>query len=198
MPAELEELIAALGRGEVVVIPTDTVYGLAARVDIPEAIERIFELKNRPSDKPLPVLASSLDALSGVAAFDDRARTLADSFWPGPLTLVVNRAAGFTVDLGVGGEDTVGVRVPEHELTRRLLELCGPLAVTSANPSGEPAATNAEMATELFPDLLVLDGGPGDGQPSAVVSLVGPPQILRSGSLEQRLVAVLKLEDPSG
>jgi L-threonylcarbamoyladenylate synthase len=192
MPVELTELVAALGRGDVVVIPTDTVYGLAGRFDSPEAVQRIFEIKQRPPDKPLPVLAASVSDLSAVATFDPLARQLADAFWPGPLTLVLPRAEGFDADLGAGERGTVGVRVPEHELTRRLLEECGPLAVTSANRSGEPPATDAQAASKLFPELLTLDGGPGAGQPSTVVSLVGRPKVLRSGALEDAVHQVLR------
>jgi L-threonylcarbamoyladenylate synthase len=192
MPVELTELVTALGRGDVVVIPTDTVYGLAGRFDSPEAVQRIFEIKQRPPDKPLPVLAASVSDLSAVATFDPLARQLADAFWPGPLTLVLSRAEGFDADLGAGERDTVGVRVPEHELTRRLLEECGPLAVTSANRSGEPPATDAQAASKVFPELLTLDGGPGAGQPSTVVSLVGRPKVLRSGALEDAVHQVLR------
>lgn len=197
MPVELTELVAALARGDVVVIPTDTVYGLAGRFDNPRAIRRIFEIKKRPPDKPLPVLASSMSSLSGVATFDPLARKLAASFWPGPLTLVLPRAEGFDADLGAGERETVGVRVPEHELTRRLLQECGPLAVTSANRSGHPPATDAETAAAEFPDLLTLDGGPGAGQPSTVLSLVGRPAVLRAGALDDAIGQAIRDEDPS-
>lgn len=197
MPVELTELVAALGRGDVVVVPTDTVYGLAGRFDSPRAIQSIFEIKQRPPDKPLPVLAASVSDLSAVATFDPLACELADAFWPGPLTLVLPRAEGFDADLGAGDRDTVGVRVPEHELTRRLLEECGPLAVTSANRSGEPPATDAQTAAAEFPELLTLDGGPGAGQPSTVVSLVGEPTLLRAGALEQAILQAIRTQASS-
>ncbi len=197
MPVELTELVAALDRGDVVVIPTDTVYGLAARFDSTEAVRRIFEIKQRPPDKPLPVLASTMSDLSAVAMFGPLASELAASFWPGPLTLVLPRAEGFDADLGAGERDTVGVRVPEHRLTRRLLGECGPLAVTSANRSGQPPATDAHSAAAEFPELLTLDGGPGAGQPSTVVSLVGRPTVLRPGALEEAVVRVIRAGDPS-
>lgn len=191
MEPDLTPFLDALSAGEVIAIPTDTVYGLAVRADVEGAVRSIFELKDRPEDKPLPVLAADLGALEAVARFDDRARGLVKRFWPGPLTVVLPRVEGFTADLGGDERTTVAVRVPEHPLARALLELSGPLAVTSANLSGESAVSTAGEVRAIFPDVPVLDGGPGAGEPSTVVSLIGPPKILRNGAVTSSSLGIV-------
>lgn len=177
----VEEAAAAIRGGAIAVIPTDTVYGVGA---LPEAAAGIFDLKQRPRDKALPVLGSGVVQLARVAELDLTARTLAEDHWPGPLTLVVPRAPGFAADLGGTHPATVAVRVPAHPVALELLRRTGPLAVTSANVSGEPPATTYEQACALAPDLTCLDGGTCDGVPSTVVSLVGEPGVLRQGALD--------------
>jgi L-threonylcarbamoyladenylate synthase len=177
----VEEAAAAIRDGAIAVVPTDTVYGVAA---LPEAAGGIFDLKQRPRDKALPVLGSGVVQLGGVAELDLGARALAEEHWPGPLTLVVPRAPGFVADLGGTDPATVAVRVPAHPVTLELLRRTGPLAVTSANVSGEPPATTYEDACALAPDVIGLDGGTCDGLPSTVVSLVGAPRVLRRGALD--------------
>lgn len=181
----LDDAVAALGSGRLVVLPTDTVYGLAAHLSFPHAIEAIFTLKGRPESKPLPVLASGVDQLATVAEFDDRARGLAERFWPGPLTLILPRAEGFDVDLGGGATNTVGVRVPKEPRTLELLRLTGPLAVTSANRSGGQEATTVEEArAELGEEVAAyVDGGRCVGIPSTVVFLAGERRLLREGPI---------------
>ncbi len=178
----IASLIEALDAGEVVVIPTDTVYGLAARLDRPDAIQGIFELKGRNEAKALPVLGANRAAFDLVARFDTRAEDLAARFWPGPLTLVLPRAEAFEIDLGGDGAG-VAVRVPEHAATRELLAGSGPLAVTSANRSGEEPAQSYEDALAVFPDIPSLDGGAGTGRSSAVLSLLAEPKVLREGAI---------------
>ncbi|MBW3595456.1 MAG: threonylcarbamoyl-AMP synthase [Actinobacteria bacterium] len=180
-----EQLFAALRNGDVVVIPTDTVYGLACLPRLHEAVEKVFALKGRPDDKPLPVLGDGIGTLETVATFDDRAVELARRFWPGPLTLVLPRAAAFRHDLGGDDHATVAVRVPQNEVALELLSHIGPLATTSANRSGEAPATSAAEAKAIFGDHVAgyLDGGPCRGLPSTVLSLVGPPRVLREGAL---------------
>lgn len=177
----VEEAAAAIRGGAIAVIPTDTVYGVAA---LPEAAGGIFDLKQRPRDKALPVLGSGVVQLGGVAELDLGARALAEEHWPGPLTLVVPRAPAFTADLGGTDPATVAVRVPAHPVALELLRRTGPLAVTSANVSGEPPASTYEEACALAPGLICLDGGTCDGLPSTVVSLVGEPRVLRQGALD--------------
>ena len=184
----LDRAAAALNEGLVVVLPTDTVYGVAARPDRVEGVEGIFTLKGRERDKALPVLGADVESLTSVVEFDDRAQALADRYWPGALTLVLKRAHGFTHDLGAGGTDSVAVRVPGAEVTRSLLATTGPLAVTSANPSGAPPALTVDEARAMFGDRVpvYVDGGPSPGgRASTVVSLVKDLSVLRPGPIAE-------------
>lgn len=177
---------AALRRGELVVMPTDTVYGVAALPTVEGAAQRLIWVKGRPSDKAIPVLGASLADLEQVASFDERALLLAERFWPGALTLVLPRAKGFDVDLGGHDDESVGVRVPEHQVAHELLERTGPLAVTSANRSGESAATSIDEARAALGSRVTvyLDAGRAGGSGSTVVSLIGAePTCLREGDL---------------
>jgi L-threonylcarbamoyladenylate synthase len=185
---ELDDALEALDAGGLVVIPTDTVYGIAAAL-IPDAIAKVFEIKGRPRDKPLPVLGASSLQLERVATLDDRARRLADDYWPGPLTLVLPRASGFEIDLGRAGDASVAIRVPDHALARLVLERSGPLAVTSANPSGEGPATTVDETRRWLGDRVgaYLDGGRCVGaEPSTVLSLTDGPKLVRVGPIPER------------
>ena len=188
--SSLQETIETLQAGDLAVIPTDTVYGLAAGLS-GAAISRIFEAKGRPESKPLPVLVGSLEQAESVAIVDDRARRLAQRFWPGPLTLVLTRAIGFDVDLGGDEKRTVAVRVPKHRLALDVLRAVGPLAVTSANLSGAPPAATISEARDAFGDAVAayLDGGRCTGLPSTIVFLAGERRILREGALPQEQIA---------
>ena len=144
----------ALADGAVVAVPTDTVYGLAVDPAQPEAVARLFALKGRPADVPLPILVAGPEQVAMVAGeLEPAARHLADRYWPGPLTLVVPRRPGFTVDLGgpPAARQTVGVRRPDHPVVVALCELLGPLAVTSANLHGAPPATTADRWSRRSP-----------------------------------------------
>jgi L-threonylcarbamoyladenylate synthase len=196
--SDIDKAVAALESGLIVILPTDTVYGIGALPRLPHAIEAVFRAKGRPEDKPLPVLGASLSDLAAIVDFDSRARDLAGRFWPGPLTLVLPRAAGFDADLGGSAASGVGVRVPGLDLALNLLERSGPLAVTSANKSGEPPATTAEEARHAVAAEVVLDGGVCDGVPSTVLSLVGEPRIARPGSLDEQVWRVLRGGGPAG
>lgn len=182
--------VRALEAGRAVVVPTDTVYGLAAMPGIPGAVDELFRIKGRPDDRPIAVLGTSIRALAGIAVFDDRARRLADRFWPGPLTMVLPRAGGLSLPLG-GDTKGVGVRVPACGVTLDLLGLAGPLAVTSANKSGQPPAHTVAEARESLGDEVdvFIDGGRCDGVPSTVVSLVGEVCVLRAGSITEDEIA---------
>jgi L-threonylcarbamoyladenylate synthase len=181
----------ALADGEVVALPTDTVYGLAVDPAQPEAVERLFALKGRPASVPLPILVAGSEQVALVAGeLEVAARALAARYWPGPLTLVVPRRPGFTVDLGgpVAAQQTVGVRRPDHPVVVALCELLGPLAVTSANLHGEAPATTAAEVERAFAGSdqpgVILDGGVCDGAPSTVVECRGPAsRCLREGAL---------------
>ena len=179
----LGELADALKRGDPVIVPTDTVYGVAVMPHVAGAVDRLFELKGRPTSKPLPVLGGSIEDLEKVVDFDDRGRALADRFWPGPLTLVLPRSSGFTPDLG-GARDDIGVRIPASVGTMALLREVGPLAVTSANRSGEPPAVTAAEARGALPAIAhVLDEGPCSGMPSTVATLDPEVRVLREGAV---------------
>ena len=187
----LRSAAGALADGDIVAVPTDTVYGLAADPTQPEALARLFALKGRPDDVPLPVLVAGPGQVELVAgALEVAAAKLADRFWPGPLTLVVPRRPGFTVDLGgpVAARQTVGVRWPDHPVVVALCELLGPLAVTSANLHGAAPATTAAGVDDTFAGrgqpVVILDGGTCDGVPSTVVECRGPAsRCLREGAL---------------
>ena len=181
----------ALSEGSVVAVPTDTVYGLAAALDRPEAIERLFELKGRPSDVPCAVLVAGPDQLATITGrLGPLASQLARRFWPGPLTLVVARSKDFEVDLGGPPEarSTVGVRWPDDRLVGELARLSGPVAATSANLHGEPPAETAAEVRRAFDGderlALVLDGGTCHGVPSTVVDCTGETlRCLRDGAV---------------
>jgi L-threonylcarbamoyladenylate synthase len=167
-----------------VAFPTDTVYGVGALVFREAAVQRLYRVKGRSTDKAIAVLvADDSDLLNIAGALSPAARQVARKFWPGPVTLVVNRHP--QLPQAVSGLPTVGVRQPNHPQLQQLLQLTGPLAVTSANRSGE---ANTLTAQEVFAQLngrieLILDGGRvNGGVPSTVVDCTGPePVILRAG-----------------
>ncbi len=187
----IRQAAAALADGAVVAVPTDTVYGLAVDPSQPEAVERLFALKGRPTDVPLPVLVAGPEQVALVAGqLEAAARVLAGRYWPGPLTLVVPRRPGFVVDLGgpAPARRTVGLRWPDQPVVVALCELLGPLAVTSANLHGDVPATTAAGVVQAFAGSgrpeVVLDGGVCDGVPSTVVECRGPAsRCLREGAL---------------
>jgi len=187
---DLEEAVGAAARAvkgsSLVVLPTDTVYGIAARADRPRATGLLFSVKGRSRSLTLPVLAAGADDASKVAALDDRARALAERFWPGGLTLVLPRTT-LARRWNLGDEkETVGVRVPDHPVALALLHRTGPLAVSSANVSGAPTPSDCRSLRTLFGQLVAvyLCAGPIGGLASTVVDLSGPePRILREGAL---------------
>lgn len=165
--------------GGVVAVPTDTVYGLAASADDPAAVEMLFELKERPRDVQVPVLVADLDqakSISIVAA--PYVERLLAHYWPGALTVVLDRA---------DGTGTVGVRCPDSAVVRDLCRLVGPLACTSANVHGSPPLTTAAAVAEQFgPSLAVIDGGTLEGEPSTVIDCTSAdgPVLLRAGAID--------------
>lgn len=181
------EILAALDAGQVVAVPTDTVYGLAARIDRPGALEAVFALKGRPPDLALPVLIGRWRQVRRAAEEWPRtASAVAARYWPGPLTVVVPARPELGPLLGGDGR-TVGLRQPRHRDVQRLCRDAGPLAVTSANRHGEPPCTTPDEVRAAFPDggvALVADGGRCDGVPSTVVDCtVSPPACLREGGV---------------
>lgn len=179
------EALAALAAGEVVAVPTDTVYGLAVDPSVASATARLFAVKGRPETYPLPVLVPAREVAELLGVFDPPQRRLLERFWPGALTVVVSRrpaASGF--ELG-GDPDTIGLRCPAHRAVSDLFRRAGPLAVTSANRHGQPPCHSAEEVLEaLGGSLKVLDGGICDGEPSTVVLLGrGGARCLRKGAV---------------
>lgn len=195
--AQAGKLIAA---GEVVAFPTETVYGLGADGLNSEAVAKIFAAKGRPADNPLILhIAEREDILQLSSGLNENAKALMDTFWPGPLTLVVAKA-GRIPDVVTAGLDTVAVRMPSHPVAAALIRAAGrPIAAPSANLSGKPSPTNARDVAEDMAGKIagVLDGGScGIGVESTVVDTTSPiPTILRPGAitremLEERLGAV--------
>jgi L-threonylcarbamoyladenylate synthase len=184
-----------LQAGEVIAFPTDTVYGIGVKVELKEAIDKLYEIKTRSFDKPIPVLVASIGQLEQVAGeIPDAAARLAASFWPGPLTMVLPKRMDLPENLThLPG---VGVRIPNQQFALDLLQRCGPLAVTSANLSGQPEALCVIDVMAQFNGrlALVVDGGisPG-GNASTVVDLTGSqPSILREGPVSaERIMQVL-------
>jgi L-threonylcarbamoyladenylate synthase len=190
-PASVELAARALSEGSVVAVPTDTVYGLAAALDRPEAIAALFGLKGRPPDVPCAVLVAGPDQLAAITGpLGPLASRLAERLWPGPLTLVVERRSGFDVDLGgpPTARGTVGVRWPDDPVVGELARLAGPLVATSANLHGEPPARTAVEVCRAFDGderlALVLDGGACVRVPSTVVECTGETlRCLRDGAV---------------
>ncbi|MEJ2121012.1 MAG: L-threonylcarbamoyladenylate synthase [Alphaproteobacteria bacterium] len=192
MPAVDEAILKAadlLRGGALVAFPTETVYGLGGDATNDKSVAAIFEAKGRPSFNPLIVHLPSLAKAGAVAAFDDRARSVAAKFWPGPLTLVLPRAADCPVSLlASAGLDTIAVRVPGHPVAHALLNAADrPVAAPSANRSGAVSPTHAEHVAEDLGDAvaLILDGGACPvGIESTVLDLSGEtPTLLRPGAV---------------
>lgn len=184
----LGECAETLAGGSLVILPTDTVYGLAARVDRREAVERIFRVKGRNTAKALVVMVSDVEAAAALVDPAERSGLLRLSvFWPGPLTLVVRAALQAWLEWVAPGSSTLGIRIPNHPFLLRLLEMTGPLAVTSANPSGKEAPADfAEIDPSLLEgvELAVDQGRIGSGKPSTVAELREEGiKILRGGEI---------------
>jgi L-threonylcarbamoyladenylate synthase len=193
-PTEREAGLAAAAlavqRGQQIVLPTDTVYGIGADAFSPEAVQGLLDAKGRGRDMPPPVLvsaATTLDALAvGVPSY---ARALIEQLWPGPLTIVCRQQPSLQWDLG-DTRGTVAVRMPDHALALELLGRTGPLAVSSANLTGRPAATDADQAEQMLGGrvAVLLDGGPTPGPvPSTIVDVTDTVgRVLRRGAVPLR------------
>ena len=183
--------VQALSEGKLVALPTDTVYGLAVNAACQPAVHRLFEIKQRTAGNPLPVLIADPEQVN-IAARNISSLThrLAECFWPGPLTIILYKSPAIS-DLVTAGQPTVGLRVPDHELTRSVLRLADfPVAVTSANISDQPAACTPQQVLASLDstiDILIDDGQCPGGLPSTVLDLtVSPPQILRDGPISRQ------------
>jgi L-threonylcarbamoyladenylate synthase len=191
-PKAWEQALACVKRGELVVFPTDTVYGVGCDPFNVRAIDAIYEAKGRERQKAIPLLLSGADQLGAVSSeLPEAAKLLASHFWPGALTLVVPQSASLPDELG--GGDTIAVRVPDHAELRDFIAACGGLlAATSANQSGQRDAVNAQQAADYLGEhvALILDGGETPGNvPSTVVDCTSdPPRVLRAGALAPALL----------
>ena len=191
----------ALGRGELAVIPTDTVYGVAADAFNPQAVQRLLDAKGRGRQSPPPVLIPNTSTLVALAAdVPTPLRLLADTFWPGALTIITTANRSLSWDLGETG-GTVALRIPDTQLALELLAETGPLAVSSANKTGEPAARTAAAAEAMLGDSIAvyLEAGEsdGDGVASTIIDATGLTEeggtlrILRQGGVTQEAIAEL-------
>ena len=181
--------VEVLRAGGVAVVPTDTVYGLAARPGDADAVQAVFRVKGRPEGMHLPVLAASVAQVRALGvAFTPAAAVLARWWWPGPLTLAFGFDVGPDRPAWLAGREEVAVRIPEHDFLRALLERTGVLVVTSANPHGAPTPRTAhDVAASLGPAVdLVVDGGRLEGVPSTLVNVRGPePEVEREGAISR-------------
>ena len=183
----VEAASLAVQRGELIVLPTDTVYGVGADAFDPAAVRGLLAAKGRGREMPPPVLISAATTLDALAVrVPGYARALVEAFWPGPLTLVCHQQTSLQWDLG-DTRGTVAVRMPDHDVAREILERTGPLAVSSANKTGMPAATDADQAAEMLGDdvAVIVDAGPAPGgEASTIVDVTGTQgRVLRHGAL---------------
>jgi L-threonylcarbamoyladenylate synthase len=187
---DLTDAVAALRRGDLVVYPTETVYGLGADALDPEAIERVFEAKGRSRQKPLSMALPELAAAADYTRTTERERRFCQRFLPGPVTVLVERTDRVP-DVLVGGGDRVGIRIPDHDTARALARRTGPITATSANRSGEPSARRVgEIDPAIRERATVLDGGETPGTESTVVD-VSAGRIVRRGELAAEIEAWL-------
>ncbi len=188
----IDAAVHAIGRGEIVVLPTDTVYGVGADAFQPEAVQAVLDAKGRGRHMPPPVLIPSVATVAGLARdVSDAAGALMDAFWPGPLTVILNAQPSLAWDLGETG-GTVALRVPDHPAALALLERTGTVAATSANKTGESAATTVEQAQQHLGDAVAvyLDGGDSPlGAASTIVDATKPQlRIIRDGGVTREQI----------
>ncbi len=187
------EAVRLLRAGLIVAVPTDTVYGIAADLALPDAIERLFAAKRRPPEKAVAVLLADMDQAETLGILGPAARALGERFWPGGLTLVLPVRPGAVLPrVLAAGSPTIGVRVPDHDAPRAIARAMGPLPTTSANVSGEPDARDAQEIAARLGDAvaLVIDGGAIHGGPaSTVVDCTWDlPVIRREGAIPAELI----------
>lgn len=186
-PGAIEAAVRTVGSGQLVVLPTDTVYGVGADAFSSEAVAALLATKGRGRNVPVPVLVGSWETIEGLVTYvPAQVRALIEAFWPGGLTLVVEHAPSLSWDLG-DARGTVAVRMPLHPVALELLARTGPMAVSSANRHGQPAALTVEQARDQLGEQvpLYLDGGPVSiGVASTIVDVTREvPRVLRAGAV---------------
>jgi len=187
---DLTEAVAAIRRGDLVVYPTETVYGLGADALDPEAVDRVFEAKGRSRDRPISMALPDASVAVDYARMTDRDRAFCERFLPGPVTVLLERTDRIP-DALVAGRDRVGVRVPNHDIARELARRAGPITATSANRSGTESARRIEALDRSIRErAVVVDGGETSGGESTVVD-VNAGEIVRRGALADEIEAWL-------
>ena len=195
MQTILSDAIQAIQNGRMIIYPTDTIYGLGVDIFNDEAVYNLYRLKQRPYDQPISVAVSSIDDIEKIAEVDDRIRILVEKLLPGKLTIILTKKS-LVSDIVTAGLEKIAVRIPDCEVTHRLLDLVGPITCTSANIHGDAIPSDPEDIMMQFEpeDIDVfIDMGKLDGKPSTIVDMTGEePVIVREGviSLEMILDAI--------
>ena len=192
--ADLTAAVAALRRGDLVVYPTETVYGLGADATDPEAVARVFDAKERARENPVSMALPEVGAAPDYVRWTDRERAFCEAFLPGPVTVLLERTDRVPEVL-VAGRDRVGIRVPDHDVARTLARRVGPVTATSANLSGRPSARRlADVDPAIRERAVVVDGGETPGTESTVVDVAGG-ELLRRGARAAGIEAWLEETD---
>jgi len=185
---ELSKAIEALQNGDIVVYPTDTLYAFGVDIYNKDAVKKVFEVKKRPLDNPLPVAVSNLVDIEKIAFMSDIVRDLAEYFLPGPLTMILNKKS-VILDVVTGGLDNVAVRIPDNNVALELLSRYGPITVTSANVHGKEVPdiiSDIKMQFNSDDVSVYLDYGKLNGLPSTIVDMTaGKPRIVREGTISK-------------
>ena len=192
--ADLTAAVAALRRGDLVVYPTETVYGLGADATDPEAVARVFDAKERDRENPVSMALPEVGAAPDYVRWTDRERAFCEAFLPGPVTVLLERTDRVPEVL-VAGRDRVGIRVPDHDVARTLARRVGPVTATSANLSGRPSARRvADLDPAIRERAVVVDGGETPGTESTVVDVAGG-ELRRRGARAAAIEAWLEDTD---
>ncbi len=191
----LAGVVSALNNGEIIVYPTDTLYGLGVDIYNDDAVKKIFLIKKRSFDQPLSIAVSSIEDIQDVAFVDDKVLNVAEKFLPGKLTLVLKKKTVVS-DILTAGNSCIAVRIPDNLVALRILSVFGPLTCTSANIHGMPTPSKIKDIQMQFKDKIniYIDAGELDDKPSTIVDLSGEkPEILREGSIpaQEVLKAIL-------
>ena len=186
---DLSKAITALRAGQVIVYPTDTLYGLGADIFNENAIKKVFKIKKRGENNPLPVAVSNIKELEKIAIVDDKSRCLIKTFLPGKLTIVLKKKKNVS-DLVTGGLDKVAIRIPDNKIALDLLSKFGPITATSANIHGKKPPVNiSDISIQLkVSDIAVyIDDGKLDGKPTTIVDMTEKPfKIIRKGTISEK------------